>query len=130
MNVSAAIRSRLIPTLALVLALGAAAVIARADSGPPAPPAPPANTCNGQQAGASCTITFGDRTIRGSCASAPDGRLACRPSAPAPPAEAVTACNARRVGDACSVTFGPVSVSGSCATADDGSLACRPAPQR
>lgn len=127
MNLSDAVWTRHLSTPALVLVLAAATVAARADGGPPAPPA---NTCEGAQAGAACTITFSDHTIRGSCAPAPDGRLACRPSAPPPPAASVSACGARRAGEACSVTLGPLSLSGSCTRAGDGSLACLPAPQR
>jgi hypothetical protein len=124
MTHSDAARSRLVSTtVALALALAAGWGAARADDGAPPDPYTP---CDGRKTGAACTATRGAHTVQGTCASAPDGRLACRPDAPRPPAEAFTACNAKGSGDACSVTAGPLTVSGTCAAADDGRLACRP----
>jgi hypothetical protein len=117
--------TRLVPALAIAVAMAVGA--ARADDrAPHAPPPEIFNACEGRQAGSACSMTFGDRTVQGTCAAAPDARLACRPGAPPPLSEAVAACEAKQVGDGCSVAFGPLTMSGTCAAVEDGRLACRP----
>jgi hypothetical protein len=116
-------RRRHVSTLTLVAALAAALGPARGDDR-----VPPDlyGSCDGRQAGAACSATSPAGTFQGTCASAPDGRLACRPSEPPPPQEAVAACAAKRAGDGCSVAFGPLTMTGACAAVQDGRLACRP----
>ena len=121
-------RNRFVSSLALALPLAAAAtLVARADDRPPHTPPPEAYTaCDGKQVDAACTVTFGDRTLEGTCAATPDGRLACRPSRPPPPPEAFTVCDSKKSGDGCTVTFHERTMDGTCAAVDDGRLACRP----
>ena len=79
-------------TLFLSLLLAAAGAFAQPQGGPPPGgehrgPRPEAlAACKTAKAGADCSFTHGDRTVKGSC-SAPEGRpLACRPKdAPPPP---------------------------------------------
>ncbi len=115
-------RRRHVPTLTLVAALAAAASPARGDDRAE----DLYGSCNGRQAGAACSVTFSAGTLQGTCASAPDGRLACRPNAPPPPPEALAACDAKHAGDGCSVALGPLTMTGACAAVQDGRLACRP----
>lgn len=120
-------RKRPVSILTLVTAVAVLLGAARADDrAPPGPPPDPHTACAGRQEGAACSVISGGLTVQGTCASAPDGRLACRPSAPPPPPEAVTACDSKQAGDGCSVAFGPISMRGVCAAVEDGRLACRP----
>jgi hypothetical protein len=113
----------------LVLALPFA--VARADHSRHRPPQAAFDACARSKAGDACSVTLGDRTITGLCATARDTTaLVCRPDhPPGPPQEAVDACNGRSAGDACTVTHGDHSLSGTCAAGPDGNgpLACRPA---
>ncbi|MDF2696678.1 MAG: hypothetical protein K0S65_5061, partial [Labilithrix sp.] len=56
---------------------------------PGPPPAEVFTACEGKAADAACSVTFGDRTIEGTCKAAPPGmnetRLGCAPSHPPPP---------------------------------------------
>jgi hypothetical protein len=108
--------------------------IARAD-GPERPgrrpPKQAFEACANKQVGDACSVTFGDRTITGTCSKGPDGQgaLACKPDrAPGPPPEAVEACAKSKQGDACSVSLGDHTISGTCETGPDGQgpLACKP----
>jgi hypothetical protein len=120
-------RKRRVSILTLVAAFAALLSGARADDrAPHAPPPEPHTACDGRQDGAACSVTAGDLTVQGTCVSAPDGRLACRPGAPPPPPEAITACDAKQAGDGCSVAFGPLTMKGICTAAEDGRVACRP----
>jgi hypothetical protein len=116
-------RRRHVSTLTLVIALAAALGPARGDD---RAPQDLYSSCDGRQAGAPCSATYSAGTFQGTCASAPDGRLACRPSEPPPPPEATAACDAKHAGDGCSVAFGPLTMTGACAAVQDGRLACRP----
>lgn len=113
--------------------------VAQADrSGPPhhQPPQAAFDACASSKAGDVCTVTFGDHSITGVCAAAPNSQaLACRPDhPPGPPPEAINACSGHAAGDACTVTHGDHAVTGTCAAGPDGNatLACRPdgAPPR
>jgi hypothetical protein len=129
-------RTPRIPPVALAMTLAAAALVARADDRPPHPHTPPPEAyaaCDGKQADVACTVTFGARTLEGTCAATPDGRLACRPVRPPPPPEAFTACESKQSGDGCIVAFHDHAMQGTCAAIDDGRLACQPSgppPQR
>jgi hypothetical protein len=93
------------------------------------PPQAAFDACASSHAGDACSVTFGDHTITGTCAAAPDSQqLACRPDhPPGPPPEAVEACRSHSAGDACSVSFGNHTMTGTCAAGpDNGALACRP----
>jgi hypothetical protein len=81
------------------------ALAANAQTGPRphhGPPQEAINACNGQSAGAACSMTMPDgHTLAGSCKATPDNQLACRPK---PPAEAIAACNGKTAGAACTFT--------------------------
>lgn len=52
---------------------------------PHGPPPEAIAACTDKAAGAACSVTFGDRTLTGTCAAPPDGgTLACRPDGPPP----------------------------------------------
>lgn len=97
----------------------------------PQPPQAAFDACAKSKAGDACSVAFGDRSITGVCAAAPDtSALVCRPDhPPGPPPEAVEACRAKAAGDACTVTHGDHSLAGTCAAGPEGNgtLACRPA---
>ena len=106
--------------------------IAQADRPHRPPPKEAFDACNNKQAGDACSVTFGDRTITGTCSKGPDGQgaLACKPDRPpGPPPEAVDACAKSKQGDACSVSLGDHTISGTCENGPDGNgpLACKPA---
>ncbi len=118
--------------LASVLALALPFAIARADHGPHhQPPQAAFDACARSKAGDTCTVTFGDHTLNGTCAAGPDNQaLACRPDhPPGPPPEAISACSGHAAGDACTVTFGDHALTGTCDAGPDssGPLACHPA---
>jgi hypothetical protein len=46
---------------------------------PPGPPPEAVDACKGKSAAETCTVTFGDRTLSGTCVAGADGRLACHP---------------------------------------------------
>ncbi|HEY0255342.1 MAG TPA: hypothetical protein VGC41_27625, partial [Kofleriaceae bacterium] len=59
--------------LASVLALALPFAIARADHGPHhQPPQAAFDACARSKAGDTCTVTFGDHTLNGTCAAGPD----------------------------------------------------------
>ncbi len=60
---------------------------AQSDQRPHGPPPAAFDACNGKSSGDSCTVTFGERTVDGSCRQLPqDDRLACMPDhMPGPP---------------------------------------------
>jgi hypothetical protein len=76
---------------AVLISTLTAAVYAQ-QSRPPGggPPAEAFEACVGKSRGDACTVTFGDRTMKGTCEAPPpdvkDTRLSCRPSEmPRPP---------------------------------------------
>lgn len=85
-------------TLFLSLLLAAAAAQAQPQGGPPpggehrGPPPEALAACKTAKAGADCSFTHRDRTVKGSC-WAPEGRpLACRPKdMPPPPPQGASA---------------------------------------
>lgn len=110
-----------------------------AQSGPPPgpmrPPQEAIEACANRAEGDACSVTFGDRTMDGTCRKGPngDGSLACAPKAPpGPPPEAIRACANLSKGDACKVTLGDRTLDGTCVTGPHGDepLACMPAPPR
>jgi hypothetical protein len=118
-------------TLAVALPFGIVIPLAAADHGHPHGPPPQAiEACKNHNRGDACSVTFGDRTITGTCDAPPqapaDAPLACHPDGPPP--EAIAACNGAKPGDACSVTLGDHTLHGTCAKGPDDSkpLACRP----
>jgi hypothetical protein len=116
--------------------LAAAALYALASStalaGPPPgarPPLPPEalSACQKAREGDTCSVTFHDRTLQGTCRTLPDRtQLACLPAHPSPPAEAFEACAGASADDPCSVRFGDRELEGTCEAAGDDGLACRP----
>lgn len=69
--------------LSLLLVGGAV----RADDCPSAHHGPPPeayDACTQKKAGDGCQVTHHDHTVTGTCADAPDGRLACKPDHPPP----------------------------------------------
>jgi len=121
----------------LLVALSFGAPLAAQSGGPPSgPPRPPQeaiDACSNRAEGDACSVTFGDRTIEGTCRRGPngDGPLACAPKGPppGPPPEAVQACANLAKGDACKVTLGDRTLEGTCVSGPSGKepLACMPA---
>ena len=95
------------------------------------PPREAIDACHDRAAGDTCTATFKDRTISGTCRVAPDGEgpLACMPDRPPPPPEAFSACEDHAAGDACKVEHDGQTLDGTCRNGPDGKgpLACAPA---
>lgn len=118
---------------ASLVAVSLPLALAGANDRPPPhkPPQAAIDACAKLAKGAACSVTFGDRTMNGTCESIPQtSTLACRPEhPPGPPPEAVDACNGATSGDACSITHGDHTISGTCERGPDGNgpLACRPA---
>jgi len=106
----------------------------RSDGPPRGPPPEAIQACNGLQAGASCSVTFGDGAqMSGTCRAGPQGEAAaCAPNGHPgrfhPPPEAIQACSSLQDGVACSFTAPDgAELSGTCRTAPDGSgMACAP----
>lgn len=79
---------RLFASAVLVLTAGATATVAFAEDRPaPRPPPEEAFTaCEGKAAGAECTVTFGGRSLTGTCLAPPphvsETRLFCAPPRP------------------------------------------------
>lgn len=110
------------------------------------PPPEAFDACAAKAESAACTVTFGDKTISGTCVTppsdAPDQRLVCRPdNGPdghphgrglhgAPPEEVFGACTGKASGDACSVKFGDHTLDGTCREpppgVQDSRLGCAP----
>jgi hypothetical protein len=126
----------------LALQLGAAFATALASAAMAAPPQPPPEAytaCTSKAAGDTCSVTFHEHTMSGTC-SAIEEKLACKPDHPpphggaggphGPPPEAKAACTSKAAGAACSVTFPDGTMhSGACRTGpggDDTTLACAP----
>ncbi|HVW24243.1 MAG TPA: hypothetical protein VHC69_02685 [Polyangiaceae bacterium] len=103
---------------------------AYADAPPPphGPPKEAVDACVNRAEGDSCTVTFGERSVNGTCEKAPSGELACRPNGPPPPPpEAFEACAKASAGDACTVTFHEHTLNGTCERfPGESALACRP----
>ncbi len=103
------------------------------------PPPVALEACKTLTAGAACSVTFGDKTINGTCATGgPANELACRPADTeghhrGPPPKAFEACKSLAVGAECSVSFGEKTLSGTCRVGPSGeAAACVPArpPER
>lgn len=104
------------------------------------PPPEALSACSGKSDGAACSVTFGDKTLEGTCSNGPRGdALACRPKdghGPGmhhhhrgPPPEALTACQGLSSGAGCSVVLGGQARAGTCRQGPPGEpLACVPAP--
>ncbi|MDX2093840.1 MAG: hypothetical protein SFX73_38760 [Kofleriaceae bacterium] len=121
------------PFIPMIL-VSAVLPIAIATADRPAPRQPPQaalDACAKAKQGDTCSFTVGDRTLKGTCSTPPDGSaLACRPEhPPGLPPQAIDACASAKEGDACSVQFGDRTIEGTCAKHPDGDgpLACRPA---
>jgi hypothetical protein len=115
----------------LLLAAGALCAVARAEHDHHPPPQA-YEACASAKTGDTCTVTFGDHAMPGTCEASPDNpaQLACRPEHHhGPPPEAIAACSSSKAGDTCSVTFGDHTVAGTCDNGPhgDGELACHPA---
>lgn len=100
------------------------------------PPPQALEACKGLSANAACTVSFGDKSVTGTCAAGgPSNELACRPADSegrghhhGPPPEARTACENIAVGAACSVTIHEKTLSGTCRRGPNGeAAACMPA---
>ncbi len=118
-------------TVAAVLALAGASVLADEGRGrPPAPPAESLQACQGLQDGAACSFTMGDRSVQGTCRNGPDGQpAACMPHRPhGPPPEAFQACQSLSEGAACSLDLHGTQLTGTCRKGPQGGgdLACAP----
>lgn len=86
------------------------------------------DACNGKAAKDTCSVTFGERTVNGSCntpGSGADAKLMC---IPAPPQAIFDACTGKAAGDTCSATVGERTFSGKCGTGpmSEGKLGCHP----
>lgn len=118
--------------LATILVGALPFAIANADRPRPrTPPQAAFDACAKSRQGDACTVSFGDRSIDGTCETFPEATaLVCRPSRPpGPPPEAIDACASLHEGDACSVALGDQTISGTCSKGPDGNgpLACKPA---
>lgn len=97
------------------------------------PPAAAYTACVDQSEDDLCSVTFGKRTVEGTCVKDPhadDAALFCRPDhPPGPPPEAAAACTDKAAGDSCSVTMpgSDTALTGSCVAGKDSTLSCRPA---
>lgn len=111
--------------VALATALAGAAFAA-----PPEPPPEAYTACTSKAAGATCSVTFHEHTMSGTCSVIAD-KLACKPDHPpggpgghgphGPPPEAKAACTSKAAGTACSVTFPDGTMhSGACRTPAQG----------
>ncbi|ATB26810.1 hypothetical protein [Melittangium boletus] len=90
------------------------------------PPPEAIEACASKSQGATCTVTFRDRQVEGTCDALGD-TLACRPAhPPGPPPEATAACQGLTEGQACTVTFHDQQHAGTCRTGPDQQLACFP----
>lgn len=123
-----------IRSLCVALFFGAP-LAAQSGGGPPPPGKPPQeaiDACASHAEGDTCSVTFHDRTMEGTCRKGPNGEgtLACAPKGPppGPPPAAVQACTSLAKGDACKVTFGDRTLDGTCVTGPNGNepLACLP----
>jgi hypothetical protein len=120
---------RTLLALALTPLLSAGAALAQPPGddghrGPPREPPPAAyDACKDKKADDACEVTFGDRTVKGTCATTPAGRLACRPQ---PPPELIKACEGKKDGDSCSVQLGDHGFTGQCHQGRGDTLVCRP----
>ena len=127
---------------ALALALPAGVRLASAqDQGqdhnhdrPPRQPPPAAfEACQQKKSGDVCEVTFHEHTMSGTCATAPDERLFCRPDhPPGPPPELKAACVGKQAGDVCQATLPDRTITGTCGQGRhhegrDAALICRPA---
>lgn len=101
------------------------------------PPPEAVAACNGQSAGATCSVTFDGRTMTGTCRTGPDGQgsLACAPQGGpggpgghhGPPPEALAACSGQSAGASCSVNLHGQATTGTCVAGPNGeALACMP----
>jgi hypothetical protein len=108
---------------------GSFTTLAFAD-GPPhhQPPQQAFDACKSKASGDACTVTFGDKTVDGTCKAHPEGAttLACHPAHMGPPPEAIAACTSKAANDACTVTFKDgKTMAGTCGThGDNAVLAC------
>jgi hypothetical protein len=123
-------------TLALQLGVAVATALASAAlAAPPQPPPEAYTACASKAAGDTCSATFHEHAMSGTCAAF-DEKLACKPDHPprggphGPPPEAMEACTSKAAGAACSVTFPDGTLhSGACRTGPgpgDTALACAP----
>ncbi|HVZ85672.1 MAG TPA: hypothetical protein VHG72_01810 [Polyangia bacterium] len=71
----------------ILLSFFLVAGIARADDACPqhhGPPPEAYDACTDKKSGDTCQVTLHEHTMDGTCAAAPDNRLACRPNHPPP----------------------------------------------
>ena len=103
------------------------------DRPPHQPPAAAFEACQQKKSGDTCEVTFHEHTMSGTCATAPDERLFCRPDhPPGPPPELKAACAGKQAGDVCQATLPDRTITGTCGQGRhhegrDAALICRPA---
>ncbi len=106
------------------------------DARPPHPHRPPQeafDACKEREVGSSCSVTFHDENIDGTCrAGREDDGLVCMPNhPPRPPQAAFDACKEKTAGDECTVTFSDTSLQGTCHEPPEGTeLVCAPKGMR
>jgi hypothetical protein len=106
------------------------------DGLPRGPPPEALQACSGLQENATCSVTFGDHTMTGTCHSGPQGEAAaCMPSGGppggghhhGPPQEALDACNGVQTGASCSFIHQGETRTGTCQPGPDNlPAACMP----
>jgi hypothetical protein len=92
-----------------------------------APPPEAYTACDSKSAGDTCSVTFHEHTMEGTCNQrGSDTRLSCRPNHHPIPQAAFDACSGKKEAEACSVEHDGHTMTGTCEDAPGGSLACRP----
>lgn len=99
----------------------------------------PMNACSGKSAGDTCTITFGNQSVDGTCTDR-NGNITCRPKdmgagpggnmqGPGTPGGmdegSVQACSGKTAGATCTITMGDRTMDGTC-TDRSGTISCVP----
>jgi hypothetical protein len=74
---------KMVPAFAMMCVVGGVAS-AQHHEGPRRPPEEAFAACQDLREGDECVVTMRDPKLKGTCASAPDSRLVCRPSGPPP----------------------------------------------
>lgn len=126
-------------TLAAQLGVVLATCLAGASlAAPPEPPPEAYTACTSKAAGDTCSVTFHEHAMTGTCSAFAE-KLACKPDRGpgdhhggphGPPPEAAAACTSKAAGAACSMTFPDGTMhSGACRAGPgpgDTTLACAP----
>lgn len=107
--------------------IGVSSTRASAESQRHRPPQEAFDACASKAAGDACEVALPDRKLTGTCASTPEGALACRPDhPPGPPPELTQACAGKNDGDACTAKHGDHAEEGVCRRGRSGALICLP----